>query len=123
MSLVIATLAELAASFQLPSLAFNRNGVTALRLGETDLLTIEHAEDGVLVSLARPLPQHRQGLAEKALRLCGPEGGLPFAVRAGLTRDNQLVLTVYFGERDFTLPETLRCLTLLRDAHTRVASL
>jgi type III secretion system chaperone SycN len=122
MSLVAATLAELAAGFQLPSLAFNRNGVVALILGETDYLTIEEAKDGVLLSLARPLPPHRAGLAEKALRLCGPEGGLPFAVRPGLTGDKRLVLTVYFSAREFTLPETMRCLAMLRIAHTRVTA-
>ena len=123
MSLFAATLAELAAGFQLPSLAFNPNGVAALHLGETDLLTIEQVEDGVLLSLARPLPPHSMGLAEKALRVCGPEGGLPMPVRPGLTKDGRLVLTVRFSEREFTLQDTLRCLSLLRDAHTRIAAL
>ena len=123
MSLVAATLAELAAGFQLPSLAFNQNGVAALHLGETDLLTIEQVEEGVLLSLARPLPPHRTGLAEKALWVCGPEGGLPMSVRPGQTKDGRLVLTVRFSEREFTLQDTLRCLSLLRDAHTRIAAL
>ncbi len=123
MSLIDATLAEVAASFQLPSLSFNRNGVAALRLGENDLFSIEKVEDGVLLSLARPLPPHRAGLAEKALRLCGPDGGLPLPVRPGLTRDNRLVLIAHFSEREFTLPETMRCLSMLRDAHTRIAGL
>ncbi len=123
MPLLESTLAEIAASFQLPGLAFNRNGVTALKLGETDTLSFEQVDGGVLLNLARPLPAHRPGLAEKALRLCGEEGSQAFPVRPGLTKDGRLVFTVYFSERAFTLTETMRCLTLLRDMQTRVAGL
>jgi type III secretion system chaperone SycN len=123
MSLLDSTLAELADSLQLPALTFNDKGVAALRLGDTDLVSIEKREDGVLLSVARPLPPHRPGLAEKALRLCGKEGGLPFPTRAGLTKDNRLVFMVWFHERSFVLSEALRCITALRDAHAKVTEM
>lgn len=123
MALLESTLAEIAESFQLPALAFNRNGVAALRLGETDIVSIERRDGGVLLSVVRPLPHHRRGLAEKALRLCGNEGGLPYAVRAGLSKDNKLAFMVFFDERAFILSETLRCIAALREAHSRVTEL
>jgi type III secretion system chaperone SycN len=123
MALLDSTLAEMADSLQLPAFSFNNKGVAALRLGETDLVSIEKRDDGVLLSVARPLPPHRQGLAEKALRLCGKEGGLPFPARVGLTKDNRLVFMVWFDERAFVLSEALRCITALRDAHARVAEM
>ena len=123
MSLLDTTLQEIAESFQLPGLSFNRNGVAGLRVGETDLVSIERREDTVLLSVARPLPLHRQKLAEKAMRLCGNEGGLPFPARAGLTKDNKLVFLCRFSEREFILSEALRCITALREAHSRVTQL
>jgi type III secretion system chaperone SycN len=123
MSLLDSTLAEMADSLELPAFAFNNKGVAALTLGATDLVSIEKRETGVLLSVARPLPPHRQGLAEKALRLCGREGSLPFPARAGLTKDNRLVFTVWFGERAFTLTEALRCITALRQAQSKIAEM
>lgn len=121
MPLIDRTLAEIAESLQLPAFGFNRNGVAALRLGETDLVSFERWDDGVLVSVARPLPPHRRGTAEKALRMCGKEGGLAFPVRAGLTKDGRLALMVWFSERAFILSESLRCITVLREAQSRIA--
>lgn len=123
MSLLDATLQEIAAAFQLPKLAFNNKGTLSLQLGEADILSFEKSGDGVLFSVARPLPLHREGLGEKVLRLCGDEGGLPIAVRAGLSKNNHLVLSVFFTERTFIVPEFMRCLTTLREAHARIAAL
>lgn len=123
MSLLDATLAELGASFQLPSLTFNKHGVATLRLGDTDMLSLEKRDNAVLLSVTRSLPPHRRGLAEKALRVCGKESGAPTPVRAGLTRDNRLVLLARFTERTFTLPEAVRCINFLRDTHTRIGEL
>jgi type III secretion system chaperone SycN len=118
MALIDATLAELAASFNLPGLSFNSNGVVALRLGEHDLFSLELAEDqSILLSLARSLPPHRQGIAVKTLRLCGEAGVIP--MRAGIAKGGHLVLTARLSERAFTLQETMRCLTLLRETHKK----
>ncbi len=120
MSLVDTTLAEIANSLELPSLSFNEKGVVALSWGDTDLISLERRDNGVLLNLVRPLSQHRQGQAEKALRLCGTAGGLPFPTRAGLTKDNKLVFSVFFTEQHFILNEVLHCLNSLRDAHNAV---
>ncbi|MDR1360280.1 MAG: hypothetical protein LBJ82_04785 [Deltaproteobacteria bacterium] len=119
MGLVESTLAELAFTFKLPGLAFNDFGVAALRLGERDMFNLELAADGnVLLSLIRPLPLHRQGIAERILRLCGENAPIP--LRAGTTRDGRLILTTRLTERTFTLQETMRRLALLREAHDKV---
>jgi type III secretion system chaperone SycN len=119
MHLMDDTLAELAASFNLPGLAFNANGVVALRLGEQDLFSLEKTDNrNILLSLTRPLPPHRPGVALKTLRLCGEASALP--MRAGLSKDDQLVLTTSLSERRFTLQEALRCLALLQEAHNTV---
>ncbi|MDR2892632.1 MAG: hypothetical protein LBV80_06060 [Deltaproteobacteria bacterium] len=129
MSLADATLAELAASFQLPSLAFNENNVAALRIGgasdadETDFVSFEKRGDSVFLSVARPLPPHRAGLAEQALRLCGKEGGFSIPIRAGLTSNGRLVFITRFTQSSFTLSETVRRITALRDAHSRLGDM
>jgi type III secretion system chaperone SycN len=124
MALVETTLAELAASFQLPALRFNRKGVAAVRLGEEDLVVIEKTAqgDGVLLSLIRFLPPHRPELAEKILRLCGPEGGHGLPIRPGLARNGEISLTVLFPERDFLLSGVARCIVALREIHDRIRS-
>lgn len=116
MSLFDSTLAEIGLSFQLPALAFNAEGHAALTLGDSDLLSFEKRGQGLLMSVARPVPPHRMGVAEKALKICCEDGGLPFAVRPGLNKKGLLVFTVRFGERDFTLSEVMRRLTLLRES-------
>jgi type III secretion system chaperone SycN len=123
MAIIDAALAELASFFQLSALSFNRDGVAALRLGEKDRLFFEKqtAGDGVLVCVARALPPHQRGIAEKALRLCGAEGGYSTPVRPGLTRDNELVLMALFTERDFILSNIAPCIAMLRDMQSGIA--
>lgn len=123
MALIESTLQELAASFQLPALEFNRNGVAMLRLGERDTVSLEKQDNGVLLSVARQLPPHRPGIAEKALHLCDPASGAPVPMRAGLTKDNKLVFITRFGEREFTLTEAVRCITAMREALSRASEL
>ena len=122
MSLVDVTLAELASLFQLSSLSFNREGVAALRLGEKDRIFFEKqaAGDGVLVYVVRALPPHQRGIAEKALRLCGPEGGYSRPVRPGLTRDNELTLMTLLTERDFIPSNVAPCIAMLRDMQSGI---
>lgn len=116
MSLFDSTLAEIGLSFQLPALAFNAGGHATLAVGDSDLVSFEKRGQGLLMSVARPVPPHRAGVAEKALQNCCEDGGLPFAVRPGLSKKGLLVLTVRFTERDFTLSEAMRRLTLLRES-------
>jgi hypothetical protein len=116
------TLTELAASFQLPALAFNADGVVNLHLGEQDVLSLERTEEqdtnrGVLLSLIRPLPPHMPDASQATLRLCA-ESLIP--LRAGLTRDGRLAFTSRLSEQTFTLQETLRRLAILRDTHDRL---
>lgn len=122
MSLVDVTLAELASLFQLRSLSFNREGVAALRLGERDRIFFEKQAtgEGVLVCVVRALPPHQRGIAEKALRLCGAEGGHSEPVRPGLTLDNELALMILFTKRDFILSNVAPCIAMLRDMQSGI---
>jgi hypothetical protein len=128
MSLLESTLAELADSFQLPVLAFNADGLISLRLGQQDVFSLERTEDrgakggannSILLSLIRPWPSHLPDGCQRILRLCG-QSSIP--LRAGLTRDGKLALTSRLSERGFTLQETLRHLSLLRESHDRLRS-
>ena len=104
------------------SLSFNRDGVAALRLGERDRIFFEKQATGkgVMVCGARALPRHHRGAAEKALRLCGAEGGYSTPVRPGLTRDNELALMTLFTERDFIPSNVAPCIAMLRDMHSAI---
>jgi type III secretion system chaperone SycN len=117
MSIVDTTLTELAPLFQLSALSFNRDGVAALRLGDRERIFFEKQARGagVMLCVVRALPPHHRGIAEKALRLCGAEGGYSRPVRPGLTRDNELVLMTLFTERDFILSNVAPCIARLRD--------
>ncbi|MDL2216698.1 hypothetical protein LJB81_03060 [Desulfovibrio sp. OttesenSCG-928-M14] len=115
MPLFDSTLAEIGLSLQLPALAFNAEGCAAFTVGDSDLVSFEKRGTGLLMSVARPVPPHRAGVAKKALEYCHENGSLPFAVRPGLNKKGLLVLTVRFTRLDFTLSEAMRRLTLLRE--------
>ncbi len=106
---------EVGLSLGLPGLRFSRNHVAALQLGEVDTLFFEQVGEGVLVSLSRPMPPHRPEIPENALRLCAPSQGTPLPVRSGLSRDNQLVFSIRFSEREFSVSHVSQGLTLLRN--------
>lgn len=112
--LIERTLQEIGASLGLAELRFSEHNVAALRLGETDTLFFERQGDLVFMSLARPVPPHRTGIAQKAMNLCSPRRGLPVPVRAGMSREGDVVFTVRFTERDFSVTEASQRLNLLR---------
>lgn len=112
---------EVGISLGLPGLAFSRDNIAALQLGEADTLFFERLGEGVLMSLSRPLPPHRPDIAVQALRLCAPGRGWPLPVRAGLSRDNRLVFSLRFTERSFSVTGVSQCLTLLRGLQEQAA--
>lgn len=115
MSLFDSTLSEIGHFFQISALAFNSAGSAVLALGDSDLLSFEKTGNGLVMSVARPLPPHRTGVLPKVMSLCAEPGETPFAIRPGLSGKGLLVLCVRFDESDFTVTESLRRLTLLRE--------
>ncbi len=122
MPFISATLKSLGESLGTGPLATDAKGLLSLRLGREDKLSFERVEGGILMTLARPLPAHRPGLARKALEATAWERGLPFALRAGLSGENALTLTTRFSERAFVLHEVLACLSLLRDVQSSISA-
>ncbi len=110
---------EVGVSLGLPGLRFSRNKIAALQLGEVDTLFFEQIGEGVLMSLSRPMAAHRPEIPENALRLCAPGQGTPLPVRPGLSRDNRLVFSVRFSEREFSVSHVSQGLSLLRNLQDR----
>lgn len=144
MSVALETLQELAAVFALPILEPNRHGVVMLRLGESDLLSVEFVEgqkeqeeQSIIMCLARPLLPHRHGVAEQALMICNANSGLGCEIRAGIVEkaclpvasrqeesphSAHLVLMLYFTESSFRLPAVMSGIQILMDVHRQAAA-
>jgi len=113
--IVANTLNEIGVSLGLPSLAFSRNQVAALALGDKDTLFFERLKDGVIMSMVREFSLHQKQVAVKALALCDASNGFPLPVRAGITAENKLVFSSRFTESTFTVSAVSQAMVLLKD--------
>jgi type III secretion system chaperone SycN len=93
-------IAEFCASLGLPA----GEPPLAFEFERSGRLHIERAGEWVTVSLVRPMPRHRSGVAAAALSAVHPDRGLPLMVRAAFLGEDALVLVARIAERKLDLP-------------------
>jgi type III secretion system chaperone SycN len=107
------TLRRFGDSVGLAALDFNAQNVSALDIESLGTLRFERIADQVFLCLSRKFPPHDLELAERALGVVGLDKGRPFSVRPALHEENTLLLTIRLNEKEFTLPNLERGLSLL----------
>ena len=107
------TLRHFGDSLGLAALDFNAQNVSALDIENLGTLRFERIADQVFLCLAREFPSHDHNLAERALVGVGLDKGHPFSVRPALYGENALLLTARLNEKEFTLSNLERCISLL----------
>ena len=113
MGAVRETLRRFGESLGLAALDFSAQNVSALDIESLGTLRFERIADQVFLSLAREFPNHDLDVAERALGCVGLDKGRPFSVRPALHEENTLLLTIRLSEKEFTLPNLERCISLL----------
>lgn len=94
-------------------------GRVELAFGEDGLLQMEPADEGVLVTMARPWPPHAEHAAARALKLCHWRENRPWPINAGAKGGEWLTFTAFLSMGEFdvpTLEAVLECLTSLHEA-------
>ncbi|MEJ0017905.1 MAG: hypothetical protein WDN25_15325 [Acetobacteraceae bacterium] len=89
-----------------------------LRFERSGELHIERQDGGIVIYLARQVPEYRTGVAAAALRLVHPDRGLPFTVKAAFRGEETLVLLVRIAEEHVDVPmldSVMHLLTRLAD--------
>jgi type III secretion system chaperone SycN len=121
MSWVARAFDEFGRSIGLPGLHPNTAGRLSLLMAGESRLDFTMLEDRVLLLLLRPLNGASKLLAmRRALDACHVRHGWSLPVRAGLSREGQLLFIAHVPLRDLR-PDTLdRALDLLRRLHDRV---
>ena len=89
-----------------------------LRFERSGELHIERCPGGILIYLAREVPEYRTGVAAAALRAVHPDRGLPFLVKAAFRGEETLVFLVRIPEDRVDLPTLDAVMQLL----TRLAN-
>ncbi|MCR4666080.1 MAG: type III secretion chaperone SycN [Desulfovibrio sp.] len=89
----------------MPSLTVGPEGLAALDISDVGRLTLEilskSGQEELLVYLSRPVPAHDRDLAKRALAFCHFSTPRPFALWAGIYKDDLILLT-RFSEREAT---------------------
>jgi type III secretion system chaperone SycN len=119
MSWITHTFEELGRSIGVPRLLPDANGRVSLRIGGAHRLDFHVLEDAVLLLLVRPIEASNRMLTlRRALDACHVRHGWNLPVRAGLSRDGNLVLMTRVKSADFrpnTVEQAFDLLTRLHD--------
>jgi type III secretion system chaperone SycN len=122
MKWIAQTFDEFGRSIGLPGLAPRDGGHISLRIGNDSRLDFRVLDDAVLLLLARPLAGSDRTLAmRRALDLCNLRHGWSLPVKAGLSRDSQLVFIVRVPVREFRPDVVEQAFDLLGRLHEKVS--
>ena len=117
------TVEDFGRSLGIDRLGFTATPVIQLAFDRTGTLVLERAGGAVVVYLARRLPLPlSSGLGSRALELCHPRHGHPFAYAAGFRGDDTLIFLVRIPETEFTLPTLQRAFDGLVQLHDTMAA-
>lgn len=84
-----------------------------LRFERSGEIRMESREDGLVVYLARQVPEFREGVAAAALRSVHPDRGLPFRVKAAFRGADTLVFLTRIPDDRVDLPTLDAAMRLL----------
>jgi type III secretion system chaperone SycN len=123
MSWIAHTFEELGRSIGVSRLLPDANGRLSLQIGDDRRLDFHVLEDAVLLLLVRPIERNDRLLTlRRALDACHLRHGWSLPVRAGLSRDGQLVFIARMHASEFrtnTVEQAFDLLTRLHDRVTR----
>ncbi len=123
MSWVAQTFDEFGRTIGLPGLSPGARGQVSLRIGDDCRLDFRVLDDAVLLMMVRPFTAADRLLVMRhALDLCHLRHGWTLPVRAGLSRDGQLVLIARLPMHEFRPPAVDQAFDLLRRLHDRIGS-
>lgn len=105
----VATIRQFCSSIGLPP----QDPPLALDMERSGTLRVELTQGKVAVSLARPFPLHREGVADAALRAVHPDRGISMPIRAAFQGDETLVLFALIDEPIFDLSVLEEAFSLL----------
>jgi type III secretion system chaperone SycN len=120
MSWLDETLADFGRRLGVENLAFGSGGFVQMALSQGGMLGIAHGEEEVKIWLTRPVAHGERDALEKALAECDFRKRAPFAVHAGLHKDDGLAFLARIPERGFTTPALEQALDVLTRMHERV---
>jgi type III secretion system chaperone SycN len=122
MSWIAQTFEELGRSIGVSRLLPDANGRASLRIGDGRRLDFQVLDATVLMMLVNPITGNdRMLVLRRALDACHVRHGWSLPVRAGLSREGQLVLIALLNPSEF-LPSTVeQAFDLLTRLHERVS--
>lgn len=122
MSWIAHTFEELGRSIGVPRLLPDANGRVSLRIGDDRRLDFHVLlDDTVLLMLVRTIPQNDRLLTlRRALDVCHLRHGWSLPVRAGVSREGQLVFIARMKSSEFRTNTVEQAFDLLTRLHDRV---
>ena len=121
MNQVAQTLAQFGKNLGVGPIALSPAGSAELMMESFGTLRIETAVDWARLSLARSNPFATLDHFRRALEFCHPSYRHQFPLRAGYSRNRELVLLVELPAAELTLPVFDRTLRQLAQFHDRLA--
>jgi type III secretion system chaperone SycN len=122
MSWIAQTFDELGRSIGVPRLLPDANGRLSIRIGDDRRLDFQVLDDTVLLMLVRPIEGNDRTLAmRRALDACHLRHGWTLPVRAGLSREGQLVFIARLPTAEFRPNTVEQAFDLLTRLHERAA--
>lgn len=121
MSWIDETIKDFGRGMGMEGLALNEQGMLCLSFETRGNLYLEKTENGLLLYLARDIPDHHPEILEKAFRLCHFREELPLDVHPGFGNPSSLVFLVRIDEPDFSLPRLEEGFNLLMEMHDKAA--